>query len=117
MKDDFWSWLEQLVSTGTVVIDRPKGSHHPSYPEIVYPLNYGYLKETSSGDHEDIDVWIGSSQKRVLSGLIVTLDLEKRDAEIKLLVGCTQPDTQTILAFHNRGMMRAICMHKPKDNE
>jgi inorganic pyrophosphatase len=116
MKDDFWGWLEQLVSVGTVVIDRPKGSLHPSYPELVYPLDYGYLKDTSSGDHEDIDVWRGSSEDRGLSGLIVTLDLEKRDTETKLLVGCTESDTQAILAFHNRGM-RAIYLHRPKDDK
>lgn len=43
-----------------IVVDRPRGSHHPDFPEFVYELDYGYLKGTTSADSEGIDVWIGS---------------------------------------------------------
>jgi inorganic pyrophosphatase len=32
----FWSRLDQLVETSEIVVDRPKGTPHPRYPEIVY---------------------------------------------------------------------------------
>lgn len=32
------------------MIDRPKGSAHPRYPEFIYKVDYGYLKNTSSID-------------------------------------------------------------------
>ena len=35
-----------------IVVDRPRGSHHPDFPEFVYELDYGYLKGTTSADGE-----------------------------------------------------------------
>jgi len=40
-----------------VVIDRPKGSLHPEHG-FVYPVNYGYVPGTMSGDGEPIDVYV-----------------------------------------------------------
>lgn len=112
---DFWRYLERLVAESRVIIDRPKGSHHPHYPDIVYPLDYGYLDGTTSGDGSGIDVWAGASGTRDLSAVILTVDLHKRDAEIKILLGCTEDEIQTILDFHNENDMRATLVHKPKE--
>ena len=40
-----------------VVIDRPLGSKHPEYGGI-YPLNYGYVPNTISGDVKELDCFI-----------------------------------------------------------
>ncbi|MBE3117594.1 MAG: inorganic pyrophosphatase [Candidatus Atribacteria bacterium] len=113
--DDFWRYLERLVAESRVIIDRPKGSHHPHYPDIVYPLDYGYLVGTTSGDGSGIDVWTGASGTRDLSVVILTVDLHKRDAEIKILLGCSEDEIQTILEFYNENDMRATLVHKPKE--
>ncbi|HVO42444.1 MAG TPA: hypothetical protein VMT34_07465, partial [Aggregatilineales bacterium] len=86
---DFWMFLEHLIVTNTLVIDRPRGTPHPRYPDHIYPLDYGYLTDTASADGQGIDVWRGSGEP-TLVGVICTVDLSKRDAEIKLLVGCTE---------------------------
>ena len=52
--------MTQLLSTNGVIIDRPRGTSHPHYPTMVYPLDYGYLENTTSGDGGGIDVWLGS---------------------------------------------------------
>ncbi|MHC5721972.1 MAG: inorganic diphosphatase, partial [Nostoc sp.] len=57
---DFWFKLDQLVAASNLKIDRPKGTSHLRYSSFVYPLDYGYLENTRSGDGDDIDVWIGS---------------------------------------------------------
>ena len=113
--DDFWRHLERLVAESRVIIDRPKGSHHPHYPDILYPLDYGYLDRTTSGDGSGIDVWAGASGTRDLSAVILTVDLHKRAAEIKILLGCSEDEIQTILEFHNENDMRATLVHKPKE--
>jgi len=59
MKDDFWDYLEKLLSESRIVIDRPKDSHHPNYPDVSYPPDDGYLEGTTSGDNALIDVWSG----------------------------------------------------------
>ncbi len=46
---DCWTRLDGLVASRDVVIDRPKGTTHPRFPGLVYPLDYGYLKGTSGG--------------------------------------------------------------------
>jgi len=40
-----------------VVIDRPLGSKHPKY-NYFYPVNYGYIPNTISGDGEELDAFI-----------------------------------------------------------
>ncbi len=97
----FWDALEELVRCSEVVIDRPKGTVHPCFPGLVYPTDYGYLRGTVSMDGEGIDVWAGSGGKRP-GAMICTVDLLKRDAEIKILLGCTEEETALIEKFHNQ---------------
>ena len=48
---------EYLNQTIKVIIDRPLGSKHPKY-DYIYPINYGYVPNTISGDGEEIDCYI-----------------------------------------------------------
>ena len=103
----FWQSISQLLITNSVIIDRPRGSPHPRYPEFIYPLDYGYLENTFSSDRGGIDVWLGSLNSvgtdvdaKTLTGILCTFDTLKRDAEIKLLIGCTKEDLQVVRDFH-----------------
>ena len=109
----FWSALDALVETSAIVVDRPRGSAHPRYPEFVYPLDYGYLAGTTSADGAGIDVWLGSLPERRVTAVICSVDLAKRDSEIKLLLGCTPEEAQTILEVHNQDSQSAICVERP----
>jgi len=104
MKPDtsFWQAMSELLVTNPIIMDRPKGSSHPRYPEVVYPLDYGYLENTTASDGGGIDVWLGSLEltNKTLTGILCTFDTLKRDAEIKLLIGCSEEDVQTIKVFH-----------------
>ena len=107
---EFWAALDKLAETSQIVIDRPKGSAHPRFTQYIYPLDYGYLEGTSSMDGEGIDLWLGTDPAGKLTAILCTVDLIKRDSEIKLLMGCTEEEIRTILAFHNqsefmRGML------------
>ncbi len=46
-----------IGQTLRVIIDRPLGSRHPQYGYL-YPINYGYLPGVTSGDGEDLDVYV-----------------------------------------------------------
>jgi inorganic pyrophosphatase len=46
-----------LDSAVTITIDRPFGSKHPKW-DLVYPVNYGYIPNTKSGDGEEIDAYV-----------------------------------------------------------
>lgn len=99
--DTFWRRLDELLERSEIVIDRPRGSRHPRFPEIVYALDYGYLGGTTSADGEGVDVWLGSDAAQRLDAVICTVDLDKRDAEMKLMVGCTAEERDYIERFYN----------------
>ena len=40
-----------------VIVDRPLGTKHPDY-EMIYPVNYGYIKGISAPDGEEQDAYI-----------------------------------------------------------
>ena len=99
--NDFWKAIDTLVSSGKIVIDRPKGSAHPRFPNIKYEVDYGYIENTSSMDGGGIDAWIGSLADKKVNAIICTVDLMKKDSEIKLLIGCTEEEINTVYEFHN----------------
>lgn len=41
----------------TVKMDRPLGSRHPKHG-FIYPVNYGYIPNTISGDGEELDAYV-----------------------------------------------------------
>ena len=109
---NFWRHLDELIESTEVTIDRPAGSRHPRFPKVVYPLDYGYLQDTSGGDGNEIDVWRGSLSDGRLDAVVCTVDLHKRDSEVKLLLGCTKAEKNTILGFHSEGAMAAILVER-----
>ena len=108
----FWEAIDRLVSESQIVIDRPKGSHHPRSPSTVYPIDYGYLSNTASMDGGGIDVWLGSASSRTVDAVICTIDLRKKDSEVKLLLGCTPEEKALIYDFHNKGEMKGILIKR-----
>lgn len=106
----FWEKLKTILNESEMVIDRPKGSTHPKYPKIVFPLDYGYLKNTSGGDGNEIDVWLGSLENKVLNAIACTVDILKRDTEIKLIVGCSDHEIEIINKFYTSEYMSAIIL-------
>lgn len=97
---NFWQALDRLVAESAIVIDRPKGSAHPRFPDFIYRVDYGYLKDTTSMDGAGIDVWVGSGEKTV-DAIMCIVDLMKRDSEIKILIGCTEEEKAIIYETHN----------------
>ena len=109
---EFWAYLERLVAEHPIVIDRPRGSAHPAFPTLIYPLDYGYLDGTTAIDGGGVDLWLGSLPERTLDALAITVDLHKSDVEIKLLLGCSAEEQQTILDFLNGASMRATLVQR-----
>lgn len=47
-------YLEKIIK---VKIDRPFGTKHPKHG-FIYPVNYGYVPDTISGDGEELDCYV-----------------------------------------------------------
>jgi inorganic pyrophosphatase len=85
-------------------------------------LDYGYLRGTHAPDGDGIDVWIGtlkslSPAARTVTGIIATLDLDKRDAEFKLLLDCTPEEAQIALTAHSKGLQTGLLIERSDARE
>ena len=81
--------LESMIGhTIKVYVDRPIGSHHPKYNNIVYPINYGYIKEIIAVDNEYQDAYILGEDKAVdyIDGKVYAIIERENDNEDKLVV-------------------------------
>jgi len=93
-----------LGKTVSVTIDRPKGSRHPIHEDIIYPVNYGFLENTLSGDGEALDAYVLGIDHPVSSftGRVIAIVRRHDDAEDKLVVA---PEN---CAFHQGEIARQI---------
>ncbi len=97
----FWEFADELMTSSRLVIDRPGVAPAP---------DYGYLEGTTAMDREGVDVWRGSLPELKVTGAIITVDLLKREAEVKLLVGCGAEEAAAALAAHNVGRQAAVLL-------
>jgi inorganic pyrophosphatase len=108
MNVGFWEYLQRLAETSKIVIDRPAGTVHPRYPIGKYPVDYGFLEGTSAADGGGVDIWVGSLGERRVVGALCTVDLLKRDTELKIMYDCRPDEIKSILSYVTSGEMRAI---------
>ena len=75
-----------LGKTVRIVMDRPIGTPHPKHPEILYPINYGYIPEVYGGDGEELDVYLLGVTERAeeYTARIIGIVHRKNDVEDKL---------------------------------
>lgn len=99
---EFWQAIEKLVRDSEIIIDRPKGTVHPRFPNYIYKVDYGYLKDTASMDGAGIDVWVGTDARKQIDAIMCIVDLMKKDSEIKILIGCTEEEKRIIYETHNK---------------
>lgn len=78
---------EYLGKKVDCIIDRPLGSKHPKFNHY-YPINYGYIPNTVSGDGMEIDVYIIGEEEKldVFTGYVVAYVKRYDDVEDKLVV-------------------------------
>lgn len=78
---------EYLNKEVTIKIDRPLGSKHPKH-NFIYPVNYGYIPNTISGDGEEIDVYLLGVFEPVeeYTGNVIAIIHRTNDDDDKLVV-------------------------------
>lgn len=75
-------------------IDRPLGSHHPRHPEMIYPVNYGYVDGVFAGDGAEQDVYVfGTNQPlKEFQGKVIAVFHRFDDVEDKWIVSLDGAD-------------------------
>lgn len=105
MELDFWTDVDTFIRQHRIIIDRPSKSAHPTSPQHVYPLDYGYLEGTRSNDGEGIDVWVGSLPEPGVVGVVCAVDGLKGEIEVKLLLGCSSAEIAMVEKFFSQLQM------------
>ncbi len=77
-----------LPALTTVQVDRPLGTHHPNHPDIVYPVNYGFVPGVMAPDGEEQDAYILGVPYpvEVFTGRHIATIHRKNDVEDKWVV-------------------------------
>lgn len=95
-----WADWDALIRANGITLDRPHGSPHPRIPDIIYPLDYGYVNGTLGADGDEVDAFVGSARNGLVA-LLVTSDFRKGDREVKLLYNCTPEEIYLANGFVN----------------
>ena len=79
--------LEYLGKIVNVKMDRKLGSIHPKHG-FVYPVNYGYIPGTVSGDGEELDAYVLGEHMPLdeLTGRVIAIIHRTNDDDDKLVV-------------------------------
>ena len=85
-----------IGETVTVTVDRPLGSAHPDYPDMIYPVNYGYVAGIMAPDGEEQDAYILGVRQPVeqFTGKIIAVVRRADDVEEKWVI-CPPDQTFT----------------------
>jgi inorganic pyrophosphatase len=85
---------EIIGKTVRGIIDRPIGSCHPLYPEMVYPINYGYVEGIMSNDGEEQDVYVFGTDRPLkrFEGKVIAVYHRLDDVEDKWIVSLDGSD-------------------------
>lgn len=77
-----------IGSTVTVTVDRAMGSCHPRHPDMVYPVNYGYVAGVLAPDNDWQDAYILGVDRPVgqFCGTVAAVIHRRDDAEDKWIV-------------------------------
>lgn len=112
-------YLEKIVE---VKIDRPIGSKHEEY-ELIYPVNYGFIENTTSGDGEEIDCYIlGVFEPReFFKGKCIAIVHRLNDYEDKLIIvpedrNFSNKEIESLIEFQERFFEHEIIRKEPEFN-
>ncbi len=98
-----------IGSIVTVSIDRPLGSRHPDYPDMIYPVNYGYIRGMLAPDGEEQDAYVLGIDKpaREVVGRVIAIIHREDDVEDKWVVApdgvlFTEDQIRSLVSFQER---------------
>ena len=77
-----------IGKTVTVTIDRPLGSRHPKYADMIYPVNYGFVEGIIAPDGEEQDAYVLGIDSPIekFTGKVIAIVHRTNDVEDKWVV-------------------------------
>ncbi len=107
----------------TVKMDRPMGSKHPKHG-FVYPVNYGFIPNTISGDGEELDAYrLGVFQPvETFQGKVIAIIHRINDNDDKLVVASkeknyTDDQIRALTEFQEQWFSSVIWRDREKEEQ
>lgn len=114
---------EYLGKMVTVKMDRPMGSKHPKHG-FVYPVNYGFIPNTISGDGEELDAYVlGVFQPvETFQGKVIAIIHRINDNDDKLVVApkeknYTDDQIRALTEFQEQWFSSVIWRDREKEEQ
>ena len=111
----------KIDSIVTVTVDRVLGSVHPKYNDLIYPINYGYIKGIMANDGEYQDAYIVGVNEPVdtFTGKVIAIIKRNNDIEDKLVVApadmkFTKKEIEQLTLFQEKYFETEIIMKNEK---
>lgn len=108
----------------TVKIDRPLGSTHPKHPDLIYPVNYGYIPGLFAPDGEEQDVYLLGVDKPVkeFTGELIAVIHRLNDVEDKWVIAplgmkFSREEIVRQVAFQERYFQSELAMEENEREE
>lgn len=88
METDELDYSHIIGKTVKGTVDRPAGTSHPRYPEMIYPINYGYVDGVFAADGDEQDVYVFGTEEPLknFEGKVVAVWHRFDDVEDKWIV-------------------------------
>ncbi len=113
---------EYLGKTVQVKMDRPMGTAHPKHG-FIYPVNYGYIPGTVSGDGEELDAYVLGVHKPLdtFEGVVKAVIHRVDDDDDKLVVmdkekNYTDEQIRALTEFQEQYFISVIYRPEPEIN-
>lgn len=110
---------DMLGKKVTMVVDRPIGSLHPSYPGTRYQVNYGYVPGVKAADGEDQDAYLLGIDipMAVFTGTVIAVIRRLDDVEDKWVVApsgmtFTKKEIEALVYFQEQYFTHEIEMEQ-----
>ena len=103
--------------TVRVIVDRPLGTCHPKYADMVYPVNYGYVPGIMAPDGDEQDAYIlgVDCPVDVFSGDLIAVihrwdDVEEKWVVAPVGVGFSKKEIEQAVSFQERYFRSEVIM-------
>lgn len=105
----FWQKVDTLVSSCSVSSFWNKGSQHPDYPTLTFPLDSGML----AMDNIAVAQYYKGTCGNKVDGLIIICDILDKQFRSVLLIGTSIKEQEEVLQFINQNeYKKCVCLRR-----
>ena len=110
----FWQKVDAAYISGNYQIIYKKGSKHPSYPDLVFPCDYGHV-DSDNDSEKSLKIFKGSKGEKI-DAVVVCANILERDLTSIVLVGVSEEEKEAILKFLNSNdFQKTVILNRGKN--